>query len=45
MARVITDHANNTLATHNLALAAHFLDRSLHSHGFLHSLTGSILPV
>jgi hypothetical protein len=44
VARIITDHADNTLATHHLALAAHFFDRSLHSHGFLHSLAGSSLP-
>src|SRR5574340_1762285 len=43
--RIITDPAHNALATHDLALATHFLDRSLHSHGFLHSLTGSRLPV
>jgi hypothetical protein len=26
VARIITDHADNTLATYNLALAAHFFD-------------------
>jgi hypothetical protein len=26
MARIITNHAHNTLAAHNLAFTAHFLD-------------------
>jgi hypothetical protein len=26
VARIITDHTDNTFATHNLALTAHFLD-------------------
>jgi len=45
VSRIITDHTNNALAAYNLALAAHFLDWSPYSHGFLHSLTGSALPV
>jgi hypothetical protein len=41
---IVADHAHDTLAAHHLTLAAHFFYRSLHSHGSLHSRSGSELP-